>query len=112
MWNFGIPYKLKQYIDVIVQPTYTFSFSPKEGYKGLITGKKAAVVYARGGAYPPGSEGEASDLQKRYMELILGFIGFTEFTPIVVEPTLGKPESVERTRAEAAARARSAAGAF
>jgi len=32
--------------------------------------------------------------------------------PIVVEPILGKPESVERTKAEAAARARSAAGAF
>ena len=31
---------------------------------------------------------------------------------IVVEPTLGKPESVERTKAEAAARARSVAGAF
>ena len=112
MWNFGIPYKLKHYIDVIVQPTYTFSFSPKEGYKGLITGKKAAVVYARGGAYPAGSGGEAFDLQKRYMEQFLGFIGFTDITPIVVEPTLGKPESVERTKAEAVARARSAAGAF
>ncbi|MBF8258907.1 MAG: azoR, partial [Actinobacteria bacterium] len=132
MWNFGIPYKLKHYIDVIVQPTYTFSFSPKEGYKGLITGKKAAVVYARGGAYPAGSGGEAFDLQKRYMEQFLGFIGFTDITPIVVEPTLAKPESVERTKitpivveptlakpesvertkAEATARARSAAGAF
>jgi len=55
---------------------------------------------------------KAFDLQKRYMEQFLGFIGFTDITPIVVEPTLGKPESVERTKAEAAARARSAAGAF
>lgn len=23
MWNFGIPYRLKQYIDLLVQPTYT-----------------------------------------------------------------------------------------
>ena len=46
------------------------------------------------------------------MELILGFIGFTDITPIVIEPTLAKPESVETTKAEAAARARSAAGAF
>ena len=50
MWNFGIPYKLKHYIDVLVQPTYTFSFSPKEGYKGLVLGKKAAVVYASSAA--------------------------------------------------------------
>ena len=28
MWNFGIPYKLKQYFDLIVQPGLTFSFDP------------------------------------------------------------------------------------
>jgi FMN-dependent NADH-azoreductase len=59
-----------------------------------------------------GSEGEALDLQKKYMELILGFIGFTDITPVVVEPTLGKPESVAKMKAEAAERARSVAGAF
>jgi FMN-dependent NADH-azoreductase len=50
MWNFGVPYVLKHLIDVIVQPGLTFSFSPTEGYKGLVTGKKAVAVYARGGA--------------------------------------------------------------
>ena len=54
MWNFGIPYKLKHYIDVLTQPGQTFSFSPDTGYSGLVTGKPVAVVYARGGAY--GSE--------------------------------------------------------
>ncbi|MCM2359335.1 MAG: NAD(P)H-dependent oxidoreductase [Geobacteraceae bacterium] len=88
MWNFGIPYILKHYIDILVQPGYTFSFSPGEGYKGLVTGKPAAVVYARGGAYPPGTPDEAFDLQKRYLETILGFIGFTDIRSIVVEPTL------------------------
>ena len=34
MWNFGIPCRLKQYIDVIVQPGYTLSFRPEEGYRG------------------------------------------------------------------------------
>src|ERR1700747_1252737 len=29
MWNFGLPYVLKHFIDVIVQPGLTFSFSPK-----------------------------------------------------------------------------------
>ena len=55
MWNFGVPYVLKHLIDVIVQPGLTFSFSPTEGYKGLVTGKKAVAVYARGGAYGSGS---------------------------------------------------------
>ncbi|MGB6410900.1 MAG: NAD(P)H-dependent oxidoreductase [Candidatus Deferrimicrobiaceae bacterium] len=112
MWNFGIPYKLKHYFDVIVQPTYTFSFSPAEGYKGLMTGKQVAVVYARGGGYPPGSEGEAVDLQKRYLELILGFIGLTDPKSIVIEPTLAKPDQVDKTLEEARKKAETVAASF
>lgn len=88
MWNFGIPYRLKHFIDVLVQPGHTFSFSPEEGYKGLITGKPAVLIYARGGAYKTGTEAENMDFQKRYMELVLGFIGFTDIRSIVIEPTL------------------------
>ncbi len=88
MWNFGIPYILKHYIDILIQPGYTFGFSPDTGYTGLVTGKPAAIVYARGGAYPPNSPEEGLDLQKRYLDMILGFIGFTDLRPIVIEPTL------------------------
>ena len=88
MWNFGIPYKLKHYIDILIQPSYTFSFSPDEGYKGLVTGKPVSVVYARGGAYKTGSDTEGLDFQKSYMELVLGFIGFTDIRTIVAEPML------------------------
>jgi FMN-dependent NADH-azoreductase len=88
MWNFGIPYRLKHFIDVLVQPGYTFSFSQTEGYKGMVTGKQAVLVYARGGAYGPGTGAEAMDYQKSYMEQILKFIGFTDIQPIVIEPTL------------------------
>src|SRR5262249_26443674 len=31
MWNFGIPYKLKQWLDVINQPGLTFRFDPARG---------------------------------------------------------------------------------
>jgi FMN-dependent NADH-azoreductase len=111
MWNFGIPYKLKHYIDVLVQPTYTFSFTPEEGYKGLVTGKPVAVVYARGGAYGAGSGGEDFDLQKRYMEQVLGFIGFTDIRSIIVEPTLmaqpeEQPKIMKVAKEQAAAMAR------
>lgn len=92
MWNFGIPYKLKHYIDVIVQPSYTFSFSPAEGYRGLVTGKPVALIYARGGAYGSGTGAESLDLQKSYMESILKFIGFTDIHSIFIEPTLGSAE--------------------
>src|SRR5574341_1548861 len=91
MWNFGIPYKLKHFIDVLVQPGLTFSYTPEEGYKGLVLGKRALLIYARGGEYPAGTGYEAYDLQKKYMELILGFIGITDVQSVVVEPTLSAP---------------------
>jgi FMN-dependent NADH-azoreductase len=93
MWNFGIPYRLKQYIDVVVQPGQTFAVTDK-GYEGLVKGKPVAVVYARGGTYT--GPAESYDQQKRYVEQILGFIGFTAIESIVVEPTLhGTPEAIE-----------------
>jgi len=107
MWNFGIPYRLKQYIDILVQPGYTFSFTPEEGYKGLVTGKPIFIAYARGGEYPAGTDAEAFDYQKRYLELILGFIGFTDFRRVVVEPTLqGGPEVAKAKRNAAIEEAR------
>jgi FMN-dependent NADH-azoreductase len=45
MWNASVPYILKQLIDVISQPGMVFGFDPERGYTGLVTGKKAAVIY-------------------------------------------------------------------
>ncbi len=87
MWNFNIPYRLKQYIDILVQPQYTFSYSPDEGYKGLVVGKPAFIAYSRGGDYSRPETGPLN-LQSKYLELILGFIGFTDLRSVVVEPTL------------------------
>jgi FMN-dependent NADH-azoreductase len=88
MWNFGIPYKLKHWIDVLVQPGLTFSFSPETGYTGLVTGKPALAIFARGGAYGPGTGMEAYDAQSTYLKQVLGFIGVTDVKTVFVEPTL------------------------
>ena len=96
MWNFGIPYSLKHYFDVIVQPSYTFTFSPSTGYQGLVTGKPAVIIYSRGGAYGSGTGSEALDLQRSYMETILKFIGFHDIKSIIIEPTLSSPEEKEK----------------
>jgi FMN-dependent NADH-azoreductase len=109
MWNFGVPYVLKHFIDVLVQPGLTFSFSPAEGYKGLVTNRKAVVVYARGGAYGAGTGAEGYDLQSKTLGGILGFIGITDVTSIFVEPTLAAPADVEATVAKAKELAASAA---
>ncbi len=111
MWNFGIPYKLKHYIDLIAQPGQTFSYSPDSGYSGLVVGKPITVIYARGGAY--GSDNpQGLDLQKGYMDLLLGFLGFTEIHSILVEPTAASPDDVAAAEAKAIEAARGIAASF
>jgi FMN-dependent NADH-azoreductase len=112
MWNFGVPYKLKHYIDIITQPGLSFSFSSESGYTGLVTGKPAAVIYARGGEYSASEQVKGFDFQKPYIALWLGFIGFTDITSILVEPTLGAPKDVDKMLNRAMAAAADAARRF
>jgi len=112
MWNFGIPYRLKHYLDLLVQPGCTFSFSPEKGYEGLVTGKPAMIVFARGGDYE-NADPNTVDFQKRYLELALGFIGITDVRSVVVQPTLaGGPEVASRKIDAAIAEARKLAETF
>ena len=53
MWNGGIPYRLKLYIDILTQPGLLFGFDPVAGYSGLLKGKRATVIYTSG-VYAPG----------------------------------------------------------
>jgi FMN-dependent NADH-azoreductase len=68
MWNFGIPYVLKHYIDVITQPRLTFSFNPATGFSGLVTGRPATVIQSSSGTYLPGSGAEGSDFLTGYLK--------------------------------------------
>lgn len=102
MWNFGIPYRLKQYIDVIVQPGQTFAYDPSTGYSGLVTGRPLQLLLARGGEYPRGSQTAGLDHQRPYLEFIFGFIGFTVIRTLVVEPTLS-PQGEDKLAAAIAA---------
>lgn len=111
MWNFGVPYRLKQYLDIVVQPTYTFAVTDK-GYEGLVTGRKAFVAYASGGAYE-GTDFHAFDFERPYIAAILGFMGITDVKTAIVEPTLqGGAEVAARKKEEAVAQARGIAQTF
>ncbi len=99
MWNFGIPYRLKQYIDILVQPGYAFSYSPEAGFSGLIKNRPVFVSYARGNEYPRGTEQESMDLQTQYFELVLKFIGFEDIRRVIVESTLSPNAEVNRKKA-------------
>jgi FMN-dependent NADH-azoreductase len=113
MWNFSIPYRLKQYIDIIVQPGLTFTVNKDGGYEGLVKNKPVFIAYARGGEYKAGTQAEAFDLQKKYIELILGFIGFSDIRSLVVEPTLAAgPDVAKQKRDEAIEKAKQMAKEF
>ncbi|WP_040392395.1 FMN-dependent NADH-azoreductase [Catelliglobosispora koreensis] len=87
MWNFGIPYALKYYIDCIVQPGYLFEYNEMGYPVPLVQGKKMVCVTARGGDYSPHSPMHALDFQEPYLKSIFGFIGVTDLQFISLQPT-------------------------
>ena len=111
MWNFNVPYKLKHLIDIIIQPDLAFAVV-EGGYEGLVKGKPAMVIVARGGAYPPGSEFYDVDFQKRYLDFLLSFIGFDDIRSLVVEPTLAAEDEVAATRAQIIEEGKAAGASF
>jgi len=114
LWNFGIPYRLKQLIDLISQKDILFSFDGY-GLQGLLKARKALVVYARGLDYlskTSSTPAAAYDFQKPYMETWLRFVGVTEISSIVVEKTLFGPESDVESRTKAKQQAATLAADF
>jgi FMN-dependent NADH-azoreductase len=78
MWNLGVPYVLKYYIDAIVQPGYLFRYDERGVAEGLLHGKKMVVVTSRGGDYSPGSPMQAFDFLEPYLRAIFGFVGISD----------------------------------
>jgi FMN-dependent NADH-azoreductase len=54
MWNFSLPYKLKQLIDLVAQRNYLFTYDGKQ-YVPLLNVEKAVAVYTRGSRYLEGT---------------------------------------------------------
>jgi FMN-dependent NADH-azoreductase len=90
MINFGIPSSLKAYVDHVVRPGVTFRYGEK-GPEGLVKGKKAYIVVARGGVYSQGPM-QAFNFQDTYLKVALGFIGITDLEVIAVEGIAFGPE--------------------
>ena len=111
MWNHGIPYVLKQLIDVVSQPGMLFGFDPEAGYSGLLTGKKAAVVYTSA-VYGRGRGPKfGEDFQAPYLEGWLRWAGIDDITTVELRPNLVTPDADE-ARQLAHASARDAAKQF
>jgi FMN-dependent NADH-azoreductase len=111
MWNFGLPYVLKQYVDLVTHPGLTFR-PAATGMEGLVGGS-ATVIYSRGGDYSP-IDGAPNpyDLQTPYMQAWLGMVGIDPVLEIAVQGTMGGPDVVEAQLAAARPQLESQAGSL
>ena len=103
MHNFGVPSSLKAWIDHIARPGRAFTYSDK-GPQGLVTGKKAVFVFARGGVYSEGPM-QAFDFQEPYLRAVLGLIGITDVEIVRVEGVAFGEEAINQALRSAEARA-------
>ena len=105
MWNAGVPYVLKQFIDVVSQPGMVFGFHPEAGYSGLLRGKKAAVVYTSA-VYGPGRPPAfGEDFQAPYLDGWLRWAGIDDVVDVEFRPNLATADAdAGRQAAHAAAR--------
>jgi FMN-dependent NADH-azoreductase len=94
MYNFSIPSTLKAWIDHIARPGRTFSYSEK-GPEGLVKGKRAIIINAKGGIYSSGPA-QALEHQSTYLRGVLGFLGITDVESIDVEGVGYGPEAAQK----------------
>lgn len=83
LWNFTVPPKMKAYLDNICVAGKTFRYT-ENGPIGLLEGKKAIHVQARGGVF---SEGPSKELEMgdKYIKTIMNFIGVKDYNSIILE---------------------------
>ena len=101
MWNFGIPYRLKHWIDLVTQPGLSFTFDPETGYRPLLTPRPATVLLTSAGDYADGPSWGRPNLAGPYLHEALRFIGVGTPDIVLAGPTAGGPDA--RAAAQAAA---------
>lgn len=101
MYNFGVPAALKAWIDQIVRIGHTFSYDGTS-FTGLVTGKRVTIAIAYGaGGYGEGGPLASLDLVRPYLQLLFGFLGFTDVRFASVEATTGDPAALDAALATA-----------
>lgn len=96
MWNFGIPYRLKHWIDLITQPGLSFAFSPAQGYTPLLRPRPVTVILSSAGDYSSGPSWGRPDLASGYLEAALSFIGLQRPRIVRLGSTGGDPAAREQ----------------
>lgn len=106
MWNGGIPWSLKLFIDVVTQPGVAFSFDPATGYSGLLCGRRAVVAYTSRVYAQDVPTAFGVDHQSTYFGWWLRYCGIEDIYELRLQPTFpGERFTAERERATAEAQA-------
>ena len=99
MWNGGVPYRLKQYIDIITQPGVLYGFDPETGYIGLLKNKTATVIISSA-VWEPGIDPRyGRDFQSSYLDWWLRKIGIDDIQMIRFQPSMLTPDPDAKYRA-------------
>lgn len=94
MWNFGMPYRLKHYLDLVIKPGVTFGFNA-EGPFGLLGDRRATVLVTSGFDYSPtGPKGYMNHLDG-HLRTCLGFMGILDVRVLTV-PGMQLPDAASR----------------
>jgi len=101
MWNFSIPYKLKHWFDIIVQPGLTFRFDPAQGYEPLLKDRPTVVIVASGGDFITGMNRGRTDMATPYLREALRFVGVRNVRFVPIGPTTGPAEPIRAARENA-----------
>ena len=97
MYNFSLPSTLKSWFDHIARAGITFRFT-ENGPEGLLKGKKAYVLAARGGLY----QGTPMDTQTGLVRHFLKFIGIEDVEFVYAEGLSMGDEQKEQSLSRAA----------
>ena len=112
MWNHGVTWPLKHYIDTVTQPGMAFGFDPEAGYAGLLENKAVVAIYT-GAVWGAGVPEPAfrRDFHSTFFEDWLRFIGITDVQSVRFQRNLTGPtiaadrEAAHRRAAELGATA-------
>lgn len=80
MYNLGIPSQLKAWFDRVLRAGETFRYT-ENGPQGLIEGKRAIIMAARGGQFA----GTERDSQLPHLKTMLGLMGISEVDVVFAE---------------------------
>lgn len=111
MWNLGLPYRLKHYIDLVTLPGQNWAWSRDSGYRPLLSGKRAVLVYSSASDYDADGRSAQDHLetQKATMRAWLRFVGIEVAQEIVIAPTLSDLATLAALKQSARAQAEAAA---